>query len=417
MKNIFAKGNPFRYDVWKLVNRKLFASQEELCHPVQMISDIDKTYLESTYDSFRAMAKLALEDATEKITVRGAREFFRTVKWHENSPLTYEGVSVPLHFVSSSPPQLRTVLEHKMGLDRLFCASNCFKDQVYNLTRGKISLLRHQVPYKLAALLSLVATFQNPKTILLLGDDAESDPYVYVLVKHFLLGYITPQNLIDCLSELGVPDQMSKDIFAHPLLAERFLFKDGESSIKDIHIFIRSLKKTTIAPLEEGSHPYHMNTHHSQNIPRQNIPQGRRQGLSNISQNICWFSEYTDLALVFHHLNLLSEQGLSQFAKSYDQRRAMGRKELLSSWLTFQKVLSKTQQSPKTPYSFMAPWLKECSLERKQTLIKHKEMTDNLEDLMIQPYNLRGHDCVENFKEWLSNRSVMVQEKHLTVQK
>ena len=284
----------FRYDIWRLVNRKMFASPEELQHPFQIISDIDKTYLETTYDSLRSMAKIALEDASDKKTVEGAREFLRALKWH--SPFVHQGCSPPLHFVSSSPPQLRGVLEHKIGKDLLVCASNSFKDQFYNLKKGKLSLLKRQISYKLASLLSLISTFQNTEKLLLIGDNAESDPLVYAWIQKILYSSLSDSERLACLEALEVPREVAQSILeAMPQQRKNIT----------VQVAIRRVKS------------------------RPNTVETQAPGTS-----IHWFSHYTELALICYELGWLSASGWNAFAREYYQSSDVDPTRLIALFLS-----------------------------------------------------------------------------------
>lgn len=213
--NLFSRlsGRRNAYNVWKLVNRRVFASETDLGQPVQVISDIDKTYLETAFDTIGEIAKIAIETADEKKTVDGARNFLRQLKWGKAKSGSDFRPKVPLHFVSSSPPQLRAVLEEKISMDALSWSSDSFKDQVYNLRLGKISLLKHQVSYKMASILSLCTKFTRAKQILLIGDNAETDPFIYLLVKKVLEQTIDKKECMSLLSFLDVSESIGKQIF------------------------------------------------------------------------------------------------------------------------------------------------------------------------------------------------------------
>lgn len=288
----------FRYDVWRLVNRKIFASPTELHHPLQVISDIDKTYLETTYDSLRSMAKIALEDAADKKTVDGAREFFRALKWY--SPFTSTSDSAPLHFVSSSPPQLRGVLEHKIGRDLLVCASNSFKDQIYNIKKGKLSLLKHQVSYKVAALLSLIAQFKDTQHIVMIGDNAESDPLAYAWIKEVLAGRLNQKESVVALNSLNVPEEVAWSILK--------AISWQQSPHIHVHVAIRRVKQRS---RDSETMPPACGFHH--------------------------FSNYAHLALICYDLGLLTAAGWNDFIQNYYQNTAVDAAQLTGAFLSYQK--------------------------------------------------------------------------------
>lgn len=202
------------YQIWKLVNQRVFIDDIGFCHPVQIICDIDKTYLETKFESLAMMAKIAFESSEDKITVQGAEVLISWLRWGVPSDLTDFTVDqvVPLHFVSSSPPQLRKTLEEKLMLDGLLWSTDTFKDQAYNIFRGKFKLLKHQVPYKVAAILSLISQMKDDCHLLLIGDNAESDPMIYQSIALFLGGYISQVEFIRILGGLGVKKEYVSDI-------------------------------------------------------------------------------------------------------------------------------------------------------------------------------------------------------------
>ncbi|MEI8027319.1 MAG: phosphatase domain-containing protein [Pseudomonadota bacterium] len=202
------------YQIWKLVNQRIFLDEIGFCHPIQVICDIDKTYLETNFESIAKMAKIALESSEDKITVQGAQVLLNWLRWGEPDDL--EGFNldqiVPLHFVSSSPPQLRRTLEEKLMFDGLLWSSDTFKDQAYNIFKGKFKLLKHQVAYKVAAILNLIARMKDDSHILFIGDNAESDPMIYQSISMLLTGLITESEFVGLLSSLGVKAHQTRDI-------------------------------------------------------------------------------------------------------------------------------------------------------------------------------------------------------------
>jgi hypothetical protein len=154
----------------------------------QLICDIDKTYLETEFDSLARMVRIVFEAAAAKVTVSGASEVLRAARWgHVREQLPAKPQKLfrprPLHFVSSSPPQLRPVLEEKLLLDGLDWSSDTFKNQAYNLRMGRMDLLRQHVAYKSFAILSVLEKAGEGTKFYMIGDNAESDAYIYVGLK------------------------------------------------------------------------------------------------------------------------------------------------------------------------------------------------------------------------------------------
>ncbi len=190
LRKFFSGSNT--YDLGRLVDRRQCDGRmvgEVAAPPFDIICDIDKTYLETEFASVVDLARTAMEDARDKITVFGAREVLLAARWARGVPPN------GLHFVSSSPPQLRRVLESKLVLDGLDWTSDTFKNQAYNLQKRRLGLLRHHVAYKTLAILTIMAKRDEGKKsvgeggrFVMIGDNAESDPLVYGGVARLLEG-------------------------------------------------------------------------------------------------------------------------------------------------------------------------------------------------------------------------------------
>lgn len=199
-----------RYDLWKLVDCRIledYANKQE-----HLICDIDKTYLETNFESLLKLAKIPFEKAYEKITVTGAREFlqaFRQYSFH--APQTER----PIHFVSSSPPQLRRVLSRKLRMDGLKWSSDTFKDQVYNIRKGRFHLLKSQIAYKSAAILNILQQSPRDSVFHMIGDNAESDAFIYLGVKLFAEKRLGRLGYLRFLDTLKVERTLSLQLLRH----------------------------------------------------------------------------------------------------------------------------------------------------------------------------------------------------------
>ncbi len=176
-----SKGSHTHYNLWKLVDTRHYEclSNTPTHH---ILCDIDKTYLETRFETLLGIAKIAFETSTDKVTVAGAAELLQAIRWGTLCGVEGNLLDCPrgLHFISSSPPQLREVIEHKFAMDGLDWSSDTFKNQMYNLKRGQFHLVKQQVAYKMAAMISRVEAFESPCVLSCLGDSAEFDAYIYV---------------------------------------------------------------------------------------------------------------------------------------------------------------------------------------------------------------------------------------------
>ena len=229
LKNL-SRSSQEPYQVIKLVNSKV---REDMAgQPLHFICDIDKTYLETDFDTPLSLAKIAFEHARDKVTVPGATDVLLLARWGDvvqGERLFVEGSSEAhnkgsailgeeevrprcLHFVSSSPPQLRSVLEEKLSLDGLDWTSDTFKDQVYNIRMGRMDLLRQHVAYKSLAILSLVERADPGSRFVLIGDNAESDIFIYWGVQLLLDEMVSPAGYLDFIAQSGVEPQLLNDL-------------------------------------------------------------------------------------------------------------------------------------------------------------------------------------------------------------
>ena len=136
-RSLSGRGGAGDGEVSRLISSRFFedpASWTEW----QVFCDLDKTYLETDFESLLAMAKIPFEEAFDKRTVFGATEVLTELRTH--LLFTETGRKTTLHFVSSSPPQLRNVLEYKLSFDGLDWSSDSFKNQMRNFRLGRFHL-------------------------------------------------------------------------------------------------------------------------------------------------------------------------------------------------------------------------------------------------------------------------------------
>ena len=157
--------------------------------------DLDKTYLRTDFDTVRDLVRTAVERPDQKRTVPGAAPLLRE--------LTRAGVET--HILSGSPEQLRGRIEEKLRLDGARWASLTLKPNLKNLLRLRFRALRNQLGYKLPTLLlrraDLAVQHGEDGVVreVLLGDDAETDAFVYSLYADVCAGEVDPPTLADVM--------------------------------------------------------------------------------------------------------------------------------------------------------------------------------------------------------------------------
>lgn len=159
--------------------------------------DLDKTYLQTDFDTLGGLLRTALQGAADKTNVPGSAELLRALRADAAG-------RVLIYFVSGSPRQMRNVLAEKLRLDGIHFDGFILKDNLGNLLRGRFRALREQIGYKLPALLE--ARLQAPvaSTETLFGDDAERDAFVYSLYADLLAQRVPPEVLHEVLDVAGV---------------------------------------------------------------------------------------------------------------------------------------------------------------------------------------------------------------------
>ena len=164
--------------------------------------DLDKTYLQTDFDSFRQLVRTAFQKAHEKVAVPGAAALIRELGASGDSRLC---------IVSGSPKQMRAVLEQKLKLDGVQWDELVLKDNVRNLLRGRFRALRGQVGYKLPVLLESRVRAPAEADEVLFGDDAEADAFIYSLYADLIAGRVDERVLSEVLRHAEVyPDDVAR---------------------------------------------------------------------------------------------------------------------------------------------------------------------------------------------------------------
>lgn len=173
--------------------------------------DLDKTYLKTEFDTVRDLVRTARASAEERENIPGAAALIRAIRAQKDPSAESQ-----IYFISGSPEQLRPVIEKKFELDGFSPDGFILKPMVSELFRGRFRTVRGQVAYKLSALLGgrAQAPVGTPET--LVGDDAESDVFIYSLYADMVRGRVKPKALEEVLRRSGAyRDQI--DVIRHEL--------------------------------------------------------------------------------------------------------------------------------------------------------------------------------------------------------
>jgi hypothetical protein len=153
--------------------------------------DLDKTYLRSRFSTVSDLVSSALERAEEKRAIPGATAVLREL-W---------AAGARVHILSGSPRQMRRKLETKLRLDGVSWDELTLKPNLSNVMRLRLRALRDQLGYKLPELLAARAREQARSVTqedvreVLVGDDSESDAFVYSLYADICAGTVDAREL------------------------------------------------------------------------------------------------------------------------------------------------------------------------------------------------------------------------------
>lgn len=167
--------------------------------------DLDKTYLDTKFETFRGLWRTATENANEKKNVPGTAELVSNMQ--SSWVATHPDQAFPLFFITASPPQLEVKISNKFEIDGvkpfgLFC-----KDNFQNLRPRRLWRITKHVGYKLQALLQMRSFLSNDLELVLFGDDGESDAIIYSLFSDICARRLNSEELRKVLSHFSVLDE------------------------------------------------------------------------------------------------------------------------------------------------------------------------------------------------------------------
>lgn len=146
--------------------------------PEVYIWDLDKTYLDTAFESLKGLWRTLREKAFQKRNVPGTGTLVRALRdyWQENHVGRKD---FPIYFITGSPPQLEPKIHDKLAYDGIYPFGLFCKDNLQNVVPGRFWRLTQQVGYKLQALLQLRLHLGENVRQILWGDDSEADAVIY----------------------------------------------------------------------------------------------------------------------------------------------------------------------------------------------------------------------------------------------
>lgn len=156
--------------------------------------DIDKTYLDTEFESFSGLVRTATEKASDKKAIAGAIRLVKTLNQVEESSLV---------FISGSPRQMEKVLRQKFALDGIIVDEIVLKDSLGAIKKGCLRDIKQQVGYKLPALVESKLRFPEYKEEYLFGDNVEEDALIYICYSLILSQNISHFQLKKVMKKFG----------------------------------------------------------------------------------------------------------------------------------------------------------------------------------------------------------------------
>lgn len=156
--------------------------------------DVDKTYIRTDFDSLRDLLTAYRQPPEEKENIPGAPALLRAL-------LNAQPSSRRVTFISGSPHQMRQTLSKKFELDGIEPDEFILKPNLSNILKLRLRAVRHQVGYKLEALLDSRVSHASE---FLFGDDSEQDAWIYSLYADMLDQRIGVDVLQELLVESGL---------------------------------------------------------------------------------------------------------------------------------------------------------------------------------------------------------------------
>ena len=164
--------------------------------------DLDKSYIETDFESVRGLIRAATESPEQKKTVPGAPSLMRALAQQENSDISV---------LSGSPEQLRSRILSRFQLDNIPISSLLLKDSVRRIKHRQFRDIRGQIGFKLQALLRSRLDWPNDEFEVCFGDDVELDALIYLIYSMCLSKEIDQGQLVKFMKSARAYDNDIKN--------------------------------------------------------------------------------------------------------------------------------------------------------------------------------------------------------------
>jgi hypothetical protein len=165
---------------------------------VVFVWDLDKTYLDTHFESLTGLYRTIKEKAFQKRNVPGTSSLVRALTSREAEN------TFPIYFVTASPPQMERRIREKLELDGIKPYGIFCKDNLRNLRPSRFRRLTQQVGFKLQSLMQLRTHLGHDLKQILWGDDSESDAVIYSIYSDICSRRLNEKSIRQILSHFHV---------------------------------------------------------------------------------------------------------------------------------------------------------------------------------------------------------------------
>lgn len=174
--------------------------------------DLDKTYLDTRFESLRKLVRIPFEKAEEKKNIPGVAAVVRELRRGPGG----SAPPVPIYFISGSPEGMHKVVSEKLRLDGVGFDGILFKNWRSAVKKFQFKKIIDKIGFKLAALIYARSVFPLKAEELLFGDDSEYDATIYALYADIVSGALDDYEVLTILKKWNVaPDE--RDLIAENL--------------------------------------------------------------------------------------------------------------------------------------------------------------------------------------------------------
>lgn len=172
-------------------------------HKQVFVWDLDKTYLDTHFESLSGLFNIIFEKAVQKRNVPGTASLVRAIASRNKK-------TAPLYFISASPPQMHDKIKEKLDIDGIKPFGFFSKDNLPNLRPSRWKKLTNHVGFKLHALMELRALLSRGTKMICWGDDSEHDALIYSLFSDICAHRLTDREVLKLLAAQSVPEDQAK---------------------------------------------------------------------------------------------------------------------------------------------------------------------------------------------------------------